>query len=83
MTIKVGDRVPDGILYESVGYSDETHCPTRPGQVNVADQVKGRRVVVFGLPGAFTPTCSGKHLPGRRDLVRRGKRRLRDGGLGS
>jgi len=64
MTIKVGDRVPDGVLFESVGYSDENHCPTRPDQVKVADQVKGRRIAIFGLPGAFTPTCSGKHLPG-------------------
>jgi peroxiredoxin len=64
MTIKVGDRVPDGVLFESGGYSDENHCPTRPDQINVADHVKGKRIAIFGLPGAFTPTCSGKHLPG-------------------
>ena len=64
MTIKVGDTVPDGVLFESVGYSDENHCPVRPAQVGVAEALKGRRIVVFGLPGAFTPTCSGKHLPG-------------------
>ena len=64
MTIKIGDPVPDGTLFESIGYNDDTHCPMRPAQVKVADSLKGRRVVVFGLPGAFTPTCSGKHLPG-------------------
>ncbi|MGA8049591.1 MAG: peroxiredoxin [Burkholderiales bacterium] len=64
MTIKVGDRLPDGMLFESIGYSDENHCPVRPGQVKVADVVKGKRIAIFGLPGAFTPTCSGKHLPG-------------------
>ena len=64
MTIKVGDQLPDGVLFESVGYSDENHCPARPGQVKVAELLKGRRIVIFGLPGAFTMTCSGKHLPG-------------------
>ncbi len=64
MVIKVGDRLPDGVLFESVGYSDENHCPARPGQVKVADLVSGKRIVIFGLPGAFTMTCSGKHLPG-------------------
>ena len=64
MTIKIGDPVPDGVLFESIGYSDENHCPMRPAQVKIADALKGRRVVIFGLPGAFTPTCSGKHLPG-------------------
>lgn len=64
MTIKVGDRVPDGVLFESVGYNDESHCPVRPGQINIGEQLKGKRVAMFGLPGAFTMTCSGKHLPG-------------------
>jgi peroxiredoxin len=32
--------------------------------VNVADAIKGKRVVIFGLPGAYTPTCSAKHVPG-------------------
>jgi len=64
MTIKVGDLLPDGKLYESTGYDEATHCPTRPTEVNVAEVVKGKKIVVFGLPGAFTPTCSGKHVPG-------------------
>lgn len=64
MSIKIGERVPDGVLFESVGYSDENHCPARPGQVKVAELLQGKRVAIFGLPGAFTMTCSGKHLPG-------------------
>jgi peroxiredoxin len=64
MTIMVGDHLPDGVLFESTGYSDENHCPVRPGQVKVAELLKGKRIVIFGLPGAFTLTCSGKHLPG-------------------
>jgi peroxiredoxin len=35
-----------------------------PNSFSVQDLVKGKRVVIFGLPGAFTPTCSAKHLPG-------------------
>ena len=36
----------------------------RPNNFAVADLAKGKRVVIFGLPGAFTPTCSAKHVPG-------------------
>lgn len=64
MTIKVGDPVPDGVLYESIGYNDQNHCPVAPGEVKIGEQLGNKRVVVFGLPGAFTMTCSGKHLPG-------------------
>ncbi len=56
MTIKVGDRLPAGTLYEM---SNEG-----PKPVSVADLSKGKRVVIFGLPGAFTPTCSAQHVPG-------------------
>jgi peroxiredoxin len=38
-------------------------CTLGPNNFNVADLVKGKRVVIFGLPGAFTPTCSAKHVP--------------------
>lgn len=64
MTIKIGDPLPEGKLFESTGYDETTHCPTRPAEVNVAEAVKGKKIVVFGLPGAFTPTCSAKHVPG-------------------
>ena len=56
MTIKVGDKLPDGTLYEM---GEEG-----PKPVSVAELIKGKRVVFFGLPGAFTPTCSALHVPG-------------------
>ncbi|MCZ7563938.1 MAG: peroxiredoxin [Burkholderiales bacterium] len=62
MTIKVGDRLPDGKLSESVEF-DATGCPVNPRDHSVAELAKGKRIVIFGLPGAFTPTCSAKHVP--------------------
>jgi len=61
MTIKVGDRVPDGKLTESTEF--DAACPVAPKDVNVPEAVKGKKVAVFGLPGAYTPTCSAKHVP--------------------
>jgi peroxiredoxin len=60
--IKIGDRVPDATLTESVEFGEA--CPVSPKPVSVAEATKGKRVVVFGLPGAFTPTCSAQHVPG-------------------
>ena len=62
--IKVGDNIPNASLRESTGYDDVSHCPVPPQPVEVAALTKGKKVVFFGLPGAFTPTCSGKHVPG-------------------
>ena len=62
MTIKVGDRLPEGKLAESIEF--DAACPMPPKEVNVAETAKGRKIVVFALPGAFTPTCSAKHVPG-------------------
>ena len=63
MTIKVGDRLPSGKLWElpvewSVG------CPTAADEIDVATATKGKRIVIFALPGAYTRTCSAAHLPG-------------------
>lgn len=63
MTIKVGDRLPDGKLSESTEFDSATQCATAPKEVAVADAAKGRKIAIFGLPGAFTPTCSAKHVP--------------------
>jgi glutaredoxin/glutathione-dependent peroxiredoxin len=60
--IKIGDRIPSATLSESVEFGDA--CPVSPSPVNVEEATKGKRVVVFGVPGAFTPTCSAKHVPG-------------------
>jgi len=63
MTIKVGDRLPAGTLME---YHDvEEHgCSIGPNPVTIENLTRGKKVVLFGLPGAFTPTCSAKHVPG-------------------
>ena len=63
MTIKVGDKLPDGKLSESTEFDEAAGCPMPPHDVNVADAVKGKKVVIFALPGAYTPTCSAKHVP--------------------
>lgn len=63
MTIKAGDRLPDGTLTELIE-TETPGCTLGPNAFKVSDLVKGKRIVVFGLPGAFTPTCSAKHLPG-------------------
>src|SRR5947209_15717292 len=63
MTIKVGERLPDGKLMESTEFDSATQCAMAPKEVNVADAVKGKKIAIFGLPGAFTPTCSAKHVP--------------------
>ncbi|MCW5620337.1 MAG: peroxiredoxin [Burkholderiales bacterium] len=63
MTIKVGDRVPAATVYEFI--EDETPgCSVGPNAFKVEELVRGKRIALFGLPGAFTPTCSAKHLPG-------------------
>jgi peroxiredoxin len=62
MTIKVGDRLPAGTLMEYFDV-EKDGCSIGPNAVNVEDLTKGRKVVIFGLPGAFTPTCSAKHVP--------------------
>ncbi len=63
MTIKVGDRLPEGTLSEYVEVETEG-CPVGPHALKVEDLTRGKKVVLFGLPGAFTPTCSAKHVPG-------------------
>jgi peroxiredoxin len=62
MTIKVGDRLPAGALSEFVEV-ETPGCALGPNDFKVEDLTKGRKVVIFGLPGAFTPTCSAKHVP--------------------
>lgn len=63
MTIKVGDRVPDGTLTEFVEV-EGGGCSIGPNDFKVSDLVKGKKILMFALPGAFTPTCSAQHVPG-------------------
>ena len=63
MTIKVGDKLPEGTLQEFIEV-EGNGCSVGPNTFKVEDQVKGKKIAIFGLPGAFTPTCSAKHVPG-------------------
>lgn len=63
MTIQIGDRLPEGSLAEFIETETEG-CALGPNTFNVADLVQGKTIAIFGLPGAFTPTCSAQHLPG-------------------
>jgi peroxiredoxin len=60
MTIKVGDTMPKG-QFTRMG-------PNGPEPVSTEDLFRGKKVVLFSVPGAFTPTCSAKHLPGYINL---------------
>jgi glutaredoxin/glutathione-dependent peroxiredoxin len=60
--IKTGDAIPAATLYETTEFGEA--CPLSPKPVAVTEALQGKRVVIFGLPGAYTPTCSAKHLPG-------------------
>jgi peroxiredoxin len=87
MPIKVGDKMPSGTL--TLATADG------PQKVSADDYFKGKKVVLFSLPGAFTPTCDAKHLPGfvekAADIKKKGvatiaclsrERRVRDEGVG-
>lgn len=63
MTIKVGDKLPDGKLSESTEFDAAAGCPINPQDISVAEASKGKKLVIFALPGAYTPTCSAKHVP--------------------
>ena len=56
MTIKVGDKIPSATL--------TTMTAEGPKPISTDELFKGKKVVLFAVPGAFTPTCSQKHLPG-------------------
>ena len=62
MTIKVGDKLPSGTLSEYIEV-EGNGCTIGPNTFKVEDLTRGKKVVIFGLPGAFTPTCSAKHVP--------------------
>ncbi len=62
MTIKVGDKLPAGTLQEFFEV-EKNGCSIGPNPVKVDEMTRGKKVVLFGLPGAFTPTCSAKHVP--------------------
>ncbi|KAK6541351.1 hypothetical protein TWF694_007165 [Orbilia ellipsospora] len=66
-TLKVGDTFPDDIVFSYVPYTEEkadiTACGV-PINYNASKEFAGKKVVLFAVPGAFTPGCSARHLPG-------------------
>ncbi|AOJ84827.1 peroxiredoxin [Burkholderia savannae] len=66
--IKVGDTLPDARVFEFIEEAAEG-CSFGPMDFPVRERVANKRVVIFGLPGAFTRTCSAKHLPGYVDAA--------------
>src|SRR5690606_40990592 len=68
MTIKMGDRVPEGTLAEFIETATDT-CAVGPNNFQVADLVKGKKIALFAVPGAFTPTCSEIGRASCRDRV--------------
>ena len=61
--IKVGDSLPAATLMEYSEVEGEG-CSIGPNPVDVAKASAGKTIALFALPGAFTPTCSAKHVPG-------------------
>jgi glutaredoxin/glutathione-dependent peroxiredoxin len=60
--IALNQAVPNATLYEFI--AEETPgCTIGPNAFQVSEIVKGKKIIVFGLPGAFTPTCSAQHVP--------------------
>lgn len=62
--IAAGQNLPAGKLMESTEFDAGNGCPMPPKEVDVLEAAKGKKIVIFGLPGAYTPTCSAKHVPG-------------------
>ena len=62
MAIKIGDKLPESTLTEMIE-TETPGCTNGPNAFQVSNLTKGKRIVIFGLPGAFTPTCSAKHVP--------------------
>ena len=61
--IKVGDKLPAGTLFEYIEVEGEG-CSLGPNPFDIGTATAGKTIAIFGLPGAFTPTCSAQHAPG-------------------
>jgi glutaredoxin/glutathione-dependent peroxiredoxin len=61
--IQVGDKLPAGSLQEFVEV-EGNGCSIGPNSFDVEKATAGKTIAIFGLPGAFTPTCSARHVPG-------------------
>ena len=61
--LKVGDKLPAGTLSEFVEV-EGNGCSIGPNSFDLEKATAGKKIAVFALPGAYTPTCSAKHMPG-------------------
>jgi glutaredoxin/glutathione-dependent peroxiredoxin len=61
--LKVGDKLPAGTLQEFIEV-EGNGCSLGPNAFDVEKSTAGKTVAIFALPGAYTPTCSAKHVPG-------------------
>jgi peroxiredoxin len=61
--LKVGDKLPAGSLQEFIEVEGEG-CSLGPNSFDVEKATAGKKIAIFALPGAFTPTCSAQHVPG-------------------
>ncbi|MFY9510372.1 MAG: peroxiredoxin [Rubrivivax sp.] len=61
--LKVGDKLPAGSLQEFVEV-EGNGCSIGPNSFDVEKSTSGKKIAIFALPGAYTPTCSAKHVPG-------------------
>ncbi|MDH5539925.1 MAG: peroxiredoxin [Rhizobacter sp.] len=61
--LKVGDKLPAGSLQEFIEV-EGNGCSIGPNSFDIEKATAGKTVAIFGLPGAYTPTCSAKHVPG-------------------
>jgi glutaredoxin/glutathione-dependent peroxiredoxin len=61
--LKVGDKLPAGSLQEFIEVEGDG-CSLGPNSFDIEKTTAGKKIAVFALPGAYTPTCSAKHVPG-------------------
>ena len=61
--LKIGDKLPAGSLQEFVEVEGDG-CSIGPNSFDLAKATAGKKIAIFSLPGAYTPTCSAKHVPG-------------------
>ncbi|RHZ49173.1 peroxiredoxin family protein [Aspergillus thermomutatus] len=67
MALKPGDSFPDNVVFQYIPYTEESSEITACGipiNYNASKEWAGKKVVLFSVPGAFTPTCSVNHVPG-------------------
>ncbi|WP_140626695.1 peroxiredoxin [Methylibium rhizosphaerae] len=61
--LKVGDKLPSGTLQEFIEV-EGNGCSIGPNSFDIEKETAGKKIAIFALPGAYTPTCSAKHVPG-------------------